>query len=153
MTVNIHRRMASAIVIQHSSGCIKFFMFWKNVTEKCLAKIFVLGRLRQFVFVTFKLQTNSQNVVHRRPIVAGLIVGTSCLSDSLAQRTKAARTSFSLSSVTVHLPELFPLQMQPASLKNFRHFQTDVFIGGYLSISVRDGLCVTNTYFLSCFQT
>jgi hypothetical protein len=107
--------------------------------------------LRQFVFVTFKFQSNSQNVVYRRAIVTGLIVGKLCVFDFLAPQ-KAARTTFNLSSVSVHLPELFPLQMQPAALKNLHHFQTDAFIGGSLSITVRDGLCITNTYFLPCFQ-
>jgi hypothetical protein len=62
--------------------------------------------------------------------VTGFIVGKLCLFDFLAP-LKAART-FALSSVNVHLPELFPLQTQPAALKNLHHFQTDVFIGGTL---------------------
>jgi len=87
--------------------------------------------LRQLVFVTFKFQTNSQNVVYRRAIVTVLIVGKLCLFDFLAPR-KATRSTFTLPSVKVHLPELFPLQTQTAALKNLHHFQTDVFIGGTL---------------------
>jgi hypothetical protein len=83
--------------------------------------------LRQLVFVTFKSQMNLQNAVYRQGIVAGLIVGKLWRFEFLAPRTKAATTSFTLSSETVHLLELFPQQMQPASLKNLHHFQTDFF--------------------------
>jgi hypothetical protein len=63
--------------------------------------------LLQLGFVTFQFQTNSQNGVYRRAIVTGVIVGKLCIFEFLAPR-KAARNTLTVSSVTVHLPELFP---------------------------------------------
>jgi hypothetical protein len=76
---------------------------WDFSPENLVAKAFVLGycMFRQLIFVTFKSQTNSQNVVYLLEIVAGLIVGKLWLSEFLAPRTKAAPTSFTLSSETV----------------------------------------------------
>jgi hypothetical protein len=41
--------------------------------QNLVANVFVLGycMLRQLVFVTFKSQANSQNIVYRQAIVAG----------------------------------------------------------------------------------
>jgi len=74
-----------------------------------VAKVCVVGycMLRQLGFVTFQFQTNSQNGVYRRAIVTGVVFGKLCIFEFLARR-KAARNTLAVSSVTVHLPELFP---------------------------------------------
>jgi hypothetical protein len=45
--------------------------------------------LRQLVFVTFKFQTNSQNVLDRRAVVTGLIVGTLCFWFSCTAKSRS----------------------------------------------------------------
>jgi len=43
---------------------------------------------------------------------------------------RASVITFTLDSLTGHLPGHFPLQMQPASFKNLHHLQMAIFVGG-----------------------
>lgn len=122
-------QMERSFVTKHNGGCKSLvFKCTENVVAKCVAKFllgcYVMGHL---VFVTLKSE-NFPRILYTVDC-SMLNCRVAYLVAFLALR-KIDRNSFTLVSVSGHLPSLFPLQIQPASL-NILYACCFSFVGLY----------------------
>jgi hypothetical protein len=74
-------------------------------------------------------------------------VRVSCVVYFLGLQTKSAEISYTVASVTGHLPMYFCLKMQAVALSDFYRMWTDIFTGGSLPNCVRNLIGTMNTEF------